>query len=184
METPKFILQLDNSAKKIKEKLWTRSDSSLSKVTNSKLNYLIRAALTLAILTTLVGGFLVVREYVNGNYPIYGTQRIGAICSDGWHSFSTGRGACSHHGGVDHWLYPQIGFHHMNPEPYLITTAFAFLFMIVFSIFSAAFRNRFSASLAEAGYGLGFIIYIAFFLAAIPFYILYSIIKAVIHKKE
>lgn len=31
--------------------------------------------------------------------------RIGAICRDGWRSQATGSGACSHHGGVDHWLY-------------------------------------------------------------------------------
>jgi len=32
-------------------------------------------------------------------------QRRGAICRDGTTSGATGRGACSHHGGVDHWLY-------------------------------------------------------------------------------
>jgi hypothetical protein len=31
--------------------------------------------------------------------------RIGAICSDGWESSATGRGACSWHGGVKEWLY-------------------------------------------------------------------------------
>uniref|UniRef100_A0AC35GA90 Uncharacterized protein n=1 Tax=Panagrolaimus sp. PS1159 TaxID=55785 RepID=A0AC35GA90_9BILA len=31
--------------------------------------------------------------------------RVGAICMDGWHSSSTGRGTCSHHGGVREWLY-------------------------------------------------------------------------------
>jgi hypothetical protein len=30
--------------------------------------------------------------------------RLGAICSDGWHSRATGRGACSHNGGVREWL--------------------------------------------------------------------------------
>ena len=30
--------------------------------------------------------------------------RIGAICSDGWESSATGRGACSWHGGVKEWL--------------------------------------------------------------------------------
>jgi hypothetical protein len=28
----------------------------------------------------------------------------GAICADGWRSYSTGRGTCSHHGGVAEWL--------------------------------------------------------------------------------
>jgi hypothetical protein len=31
--------------------------------------------------------------------------RTGCICRDGTQSTATGRGACSHHGGVDHWLY-------------------------------------------------------------------------------
>jgi hypothetical protein len=31
--------------------------------------------------------------------------RIGAICNDGARSFATGSGACSHHHGVNHWLY-------------------------------------------------------------------------------
>lgn len=32
-------------------------------------------------------------------------RRVGAICRDGWRSSATGRGACSHHGGVSQWLY-------------------------------------------------------------------------------
>uniref|UniRef100_A0A914YX33 Uncharacterized protein n=1 Tax=Panagrolaimus superbus TaxID=310955 RepID=A0A914YX33_9BILA len=35
-------------------------------------------------------------------------ERIGAICMDGWRSSSTGRGTCSHHGGVREWLYTEI----------------------------------------------------------------------------
>lgn len=31
--------------------------------------------------------------------------RIGAVCCDGSRSYATGRGACSHHGGVCQWLY-------------------------------------------------------------------------------
>ena len=33
------------------------------------------------------------------------TTRVGAICCDGTRSSATGRGACSHHGGVCEWLY-------------------------------------------------------------------------------
>lgn len=32
-------------------------------------------------------------------------ERVGAVCEDGWASKATGQGACSHHGGVDHWVY-------------------------------------------------------------------------------
>ena len=31
--------------------------------------------------------------------------RVGATCNDGWQSSATGRGACSHHGGVKEWKY-------------------------------------------------------------------------------
>lgn len=43
----------------------------------------------------------------NNNIPKKSTShmRVGCICRDGSHSNATGRGACSHHGGVDHWLY-------------------------------------------------------------------------------
>ena len=32
-------------------------------------------------------------------------ERVGAICNDGSRSYATGQGACSHHGGVDYWIY-------------------------------------------------------------------------------
>ena len=39
------------------------------------------------------------------NYPPPSSgARCGAICNDGWPSSATGRGACSHHGGVRVWL--------------------------------------------------------------------------------
>lgn len=37
-------------------------------------------------------------------------ERIGAICADGWRSYATGSGACSHHGGVDEWLYEEVPY--------------------------------------------------------------------------
>ena len=30
----------------------------------------------------------------------------GAICNDGWRSYSTGSGTCSWHGGIDHYIDP------------------------------------------------------------------------------
>ncbi|MDO4901990.1 MAG: hypothetical protein Q4A21_00285 [bacterium] len=43
-------------------------------------------------------------EYVEPDY-YEEESRVGAICMDGWHSYATGRGACSWHGGVNYWLY-------------------------------------------------------------------------------
>jgi hypothetical protein len=34
------------------------------------------------------------------------TKGKGAVCIDGSHSSSTGRGTCSWHGGVDHYIDP------------------------------------------------------------------------------
>ena len=42
--------------------------------------------------------------------------RIGAICSDGWKSSATGRGACSWHDGVKEWLYKTEIYHSKSFE--------------------------------------------------------------------
>lgn len=43
--------------------------------------------------------------YVHWTEVTKGTNgRTGAICRDGWRSSATGRGACSHHGGVAYWI--------------------------------------------------------------------------------
>ena len=34
---------------------------------------------------------------------VNGQRKVGAHCTDGWASYSVGRGTCSHHGGVAHW---------------------------------------------------------------------------------
>ncbi|MFN8355259.1 MAG: hypothetical protein U0Y10_12465 [Spirosomataceae bacterium] len=44
------------------------------------------------------------RRY-NNNSNTNNSRRVGAICCDGTRSDATGRGACSHHGGVCQWLY-------------------------------------------------------------------------------
>lgn len=50
-------------------------------------------------------GFWVYEKY-NGEKEKYNwiSERVGAICYDGHRSYATGRGACSHHGGVSYWL--------------------------------------------------------------------------------
>lgn len=47
-----------------------------------------------------------VYEKYNGEKEVYKwiSTRVGAICRDGSRSYATGRGTCSHHGGVDYWL--------------------------------------------------------------------------------
>ena len=52
-----------------------------------------------------------IEGYVHSNYVKKGkavasthSYRVGAVCKDGTGSSATGRGACSHHGGVSYWL--------------------------------------------------------------------------------
>jgi hypothetical protein len=54
---------------------------------------------------TLVGTYVApVTQSTNSSSSSSGA-RTGAICNDGSRSSATGRGACSHHGGVAEWLY-------------------------------------------------------------------------------
>lgn len=50
------------------------------------------------------------KRYVSLGKAITSTNsyRTGAICKDGWRSSATGRGACSHHGGVSYWLTESV----------------------------------------------------------------------------
>lgn len=59
-----------------------------------------------AVKSTNYQGF-VLRSQISEGKAIVTTykQRSGAKCKDGTHSNATGRGACSHHGGVLRWLY-------------------------------------------------------------------------------
>lgn len=61
-------------------------------------------------------------ELIQGDRPIFERQPDGAICNDGWRSYSQGRGTCSWHGGVDYYLYKyvKVGVHQANPTPYII----------------------------------------------------------------
>lgn len=40
------------------------------------------------------------------NYIKSQIERGGTICNDGWKSYSSGQGTCSHHGGIDHSISP------------------------------------------------------------------------------
>ena len=51
------------------------------------------------ILTAIL--LMSLNSYENSTDP---GDRVGAVCKDGTTSTATGSGACSHHGGVDHWI--------------------------------------------------------------------------------
>lgn len=47
----------------------------------------------------------IIQNYYSKYYPTETRVRVGAVCNDGTTTKATGRGACSHHGGVAYWLY-------------------------------------------------------------------------------
>ena len=61
------------------------------------------------VLFAMAGAFFVAWSALASSGQPAGTStaggRVGAICRDGWQSSATGSGACSHHHGVDHWIY-------------------------------------------------------------------------------
>ena len=51
-------------------------------------------------------GYVLTKDITSGEAVVtYSNVRIGAVCKDGSSSRATGRGACSHHGGVRRWKY-------------------------------------------------------------------------------
>ncbi|MBL3657385.1 SH3 domain-containing protein [Fulvivirga sediminis] len=89
-----------------------RSDEGLQSEIIGELSYCDNVTLVADSLTTdwvkieFRGSTVYVsREYINEgtcHKNLY-TYRVGAVCRDGSSSSATGRGACSHHGGVSRW---------------------------------------------------------------------------------
>ena len=177
MSTPLFISKLNGNVKRFKNNLWVKSNNAFKNSKNQKLKNSVIILLIISLLIILVSCFFITREYIKGDYPIYGSYRTGAICNDGSTSESTGSGTCSHHGGVDYWIYPEIDYHYMNPKPYGVTILCTFIFMTITSIFVKLFRSFFIALLMELIYLIGVILYSALFLIIKPFHYIFSSIK-------
>ncbi len=178
---------LDNKAKLLNENLWKRSNDSLLAIGNKKQVFFIKNGLTIAIITILIGFGLVIREFVKGDYPIYGNERIGAICKDGWESFSTGSGTCSHHGGVDYWKYPLVNYHYANPVQYYIVIILAISFLALFATLNRSFRLRFIALSSETLYWsityLYLFSYLIYIFLRLPFNLLYILYLLLFKRK-
>jgi len=74
------------------------------------MNRLIKLFVLQTIVVTVVA--IPVYFYLRSDYREFQVKKqiaaqvpagIGAVCGDGWYSGSTGRGTCSHHGGVKYW---------------------------------------------------------------------------------
>src|SRR5437870_3127600 len=75
-----------------------------------QMNRLIKLFVLQTVVVTVVA--IPVYFYLRSDYREFQVKKqiasqvpagIGAVCGDGWYSGSTGRGTCSHHGGVKYW---------------------------------------------------------------------------------
>lgn len=102
------------------------------------INYFIIGLVLFSLITSLTG----FSKQQTGDYPIYKEERIGAICMDGWRSYSTGRGTCSHHGGVNEWLYRKvkIGMYYSNHGIYYTISIVSFGVFLLPAFFFRYYR--------------------------------------------
>lgn len=94
----------------------------------------------LAVLTTFI-----LHDVIYGFYPVYEHVEVGAICEDGWISSSTGSGTCSHHGGVDEWIYHKVkvGYHKTNFETYYLQMIIVVGLFFLLTLFNKFFLYYF-----------------------------------------
>lgn len=152
------------------DKIESARDSNLS-----KLNPLLIYSTKIYLITLLIifGGSSIkgLYEYQLGNYPIYQKVRVGAICYDGWRSYSTGRGTCSHHGGVKEWLYKnrQIDMHYSQHETYFSISLVVFNLIIIPIFFQRYYRFSLLLYLTNV---IGVSTYIFFIIISLPIMII------------
>lgn len=180
---PEFIDRLDKWAIQYKKKRWENCEAALDIINKHGYYLFIQFSFFLAVCTIVLSLGIGTYKFTRADQPIYSSERIGAICNDGWRSFSTGNGTCSHHRGVDHWLYRQIGTHQFNPSGYIATIGSSLSLMIMLSLVSKASRLKFIAGLSEVGYVIGVFIFIILFLTILLTISPILIIKSFFKKK-
>lgn len=122
-------------------KIWEKRDLILKNESVKKQNVIRIISRSLIIIIILLTGFAI-KEQIQGDFPIFEKVANGAICNDGSTSESQGPGTCSHHGGVDYYIFEsiQIGTHYANPNPYYYTAFILVLLIIITSIFQRSYR--------------------------------------------
>lgn len=92
--------------------------SEQRRVYQKSLREIITAFIILLCFYLFVSGIvcLLAYNYLESKYTIYEyAPRNETICQDGWHSYSLGRGTCSHHGGVRIWAGGSISTGRFEP---------------------------------------------------------------------
>ncbi len=124
---------------------------------------------------------LALREGIRGDVPVFKKISNGAVCNDGWISNSHGQGTCSHHGGVDYYLYKEIqtGIDYANPTPYYVITFCLMGLIVIPSLFNSGYRWASIKRIADVLYWSLFIIQrifvIAFYLPFIILVLIYQV---------
>jgi len=180
---PKFIQNIDNWAIQFKKKRWLISKESLNQIKKNWVKTFIISSFVITLLVILVSFGHGVYKYFKDGDPIYSSERIGAVCNDGWISSATGSGACSNHGGVKYWRYSRVGTHHFKINSYILPIGISSSFIFLLSLISRSSRKIFIAGLSEIVYIVGLITYYVLFISIIILTSPYFIYKHKTRKK-
>jgi len=121
--------------------IWERRDVLLN-VEPRKRGNVFRVLSTVLVFGCVIFFIFGAKEYFLGHQPIFSKEPNGAVCNDGWRSYSQGPGTCSHHGGVDYYIYDNVysGIDYSNPFPFLIISLSILSIIISISLFYKSFR--------------------------------------------
>ena len=154
-----------NHLHKLSEWAEKKADSCETRINKDKLEYL---NILIFVAFSYCGWILFMGTYetVVGDHAVYSQVSNGAVCMDGWRSGSTGPGTCSHHGGVDYYVYSKerTGYHYSDPEFYFYQF---FVIIGIFLVLSLLSRWFLYSTLIQ----LSVFLWIPF----VPFMVVYSI---------
>jgi hypothetical protein len=166
-----FILDFQE---KMAERVESKIDSYEPQFRNVNFGYV-----HLILLGTFVYlGFLLLSgtsDLIQGDYPIYSKVIDGAVCVDGWRSNSTGSGTCSHHGGVDYYVYinKRTGYHNSKPNFYFLQVYGIVGLLVLLSLMSKWLRYSIFLQVLV----LGRIVMTPILLIWIPFFLIATALR-------
>lgn len=171
----KPFIFLDSYSKRAKTFFLAKEKESETRINPSSLRKTAKVFVFIVVLFSFVTSSAGLYEYIRGDYNTLEKIRVGAVCNDGWISSATGSGACSWHGGVNHWLYKSVitGHHSSNHSLYFILASISFSLIFYTTLVSKymrwlAIRNYFNIIILLA--------YVVFAVISFPLSILIMIL--------
>jgi hypothetical protein len=137
----KFLNAVLNVIEKKHSFIWEKRDALFKDEPRTR-EGVIRVFSRLFVLASIIFFLFGAKEILIGDEPVFSKTPNGAVCNDGWRSNSQGPGTCSHHGGVDYYVYEDVnsGIDYSNPLPFFVALISILFIIIIISIFYKSFR--------------------------------------------